>query len=341
MPFTTLFSSSLILGSLLAIRRTHWVFIWLGLELNLISFIPLLITSNKFNETEASIKYFLAQALGSGLILLGSISLLTNPHLQWRTNFINLILFLGLLTKLGLPPCHFWFPTVISIISWPICIILTTWQKLVPITLLAYVISPKINLFILLIISLRSLLGGLGGLNQTQLRPLLAYSSIGHISWMIAARTSSYSTIIIYFISYVIISTPLIILFWYSNSLSNLTSPKFSHNSILHTPSLFLLILSLGGLPPFLGFYPKWIVIETINPSFIIIIFVTLLGSIINLYYYLTLTFINIISPLQFTLLHNKPQTPNLPLIIPMRASITLGLRPLIYLLIYALIILH
>jgi NADH:ubiquinone oxidoreductase subunit 2 (subunit N) len=98
----------------------------MGLELNLISFVPLLAYSNKFNEAEASIKYFLAQALGSGLILLGSLRFFISPHMLFNPDFLNILLFIGLITKLGLPPCHFWFPSVISLISWPMCIVLTT-----------------------------------------------------------------------------------------------------------------------------------------------------------------------------------------------------------------------
>lgn len=337
MPFTFLFSSTLILGSILAIRRSQWIFIWLGLELNLISFIPLLVYSNKYNEAEASIKYFLAQALGSGLILLGSITLYINPQTLINTNFINMFLFIGLITKLGIPPCHFWFPSVISIISWPMCLILTTWQKLVPIIILAYRIIPNINLIISTIIIIRSIIGGLGGLNQTQLRPLIAYSSIGHISWILAAITSSYSCRIIYLIIYIIITTPLIILFWTSSSLSNITTLKFSFYRPSHKITISLLLISLGGLPPFLGFFPKWIVIESLRTSFILIIFITLLGSIINLYYYLNLIFINILTPSFLPLIKNKTSGNSYSFILPITATITLGLGPLIFIIIYAL----
>lgn len=341
MPFTTLFSSSLILGSLLAIRRTHWIFIWLGLELNLISFIPLLIYSNKFNEAEAAIKYFLAQALGSGLILLGSLTFYINPHMLFGPNTINLFLLLGLLTKLGLPPCHFWFPSVISIISWPICIILATWQKLVPIILLSYRILPNLNIIIFTIVTLRSILGGVGGLNQTQLRPLLAYSSIGHISWMLAASTRSYSSRLIYLFVYILITLPLIGLLWISSSLSNISSIRLTTTTPTHSIRLFTLILSLGGLPPFLGFFPKWIVIETLNSSFTLFIFILLFGSILNLYYYLNITFINLLTPLHFSLFRNKKNEWNPQILLPIRATITLGLGPILFLVLYALTILY
>jgi len=90
------------------------------------SFIPLLTSSHVNQEAEAAIKYFMAQALGRGLLLLGALSLLSSPHLPLSPLLYNSLLIIGLLLKLGLPPCHFWFPSVISSISWPICLILAT-----------------------------------------------------------------------------------------------------------------------------------------------------------------------------------------------------------------------
>nr|AVW86071.1 NADH dehydrogenase subunit 2 [Branchipolynoe sp. YZ-2018] len=333
MPFTTLFSVTLILGSLLSISSTQWIFVWLGLELNLMSFIPLLVFSNKYNEAEASMKYFLAQAMGSGLILLGSLSFFMNPQILLNPNLMNLFLFLGLITKLGIPPCHFWFPSVMSMISWPMCLILTTWQKLVPIIILSYSILPNMNFFIIVIILLSSIIGGIGGLNQTQLRPLLAYSSIGHMSWMMAAMTSSYTASIIYLITYISITIPLMLLLSSSSSMSNLSSLNISSNPPSHNIFLFTLLLSLGGLPPFLGFFPKWMVMETLSTTFTLVIFITLLGSVINLYYYLNLMFINILTPTFHPLLslkNNKSKT----FILPLMTSFTLGLGPLMFLMI-------
>ncbi len=303
------------------------------------SFIPLITSSPKFHAREAAITYFLAQALGSGLILLGSFALLSNPHIIIPPYLSSIILLIGLLVKLGLPPCHFWFPRVISIISWPICIILSTWQKLTPILILFYTTLPNIRIISISIIILRSLIRGLGGLNQTQLRPLLAYSSIGHISWILAARIRSYSSRILYLIIYILITLSLISLFSSSSSYSNLTSLNISSTSTINTTNLFILVLSLGGLPPFLGFFPKWIVIETISPSFSAIILITLLGSVINLYYYINLIFINILPKKKIPLI--IPTRHKVRVIIPLISTLTLGLGPIILILVYALTLLN
>lgn len=332
LPYICLFSCTLILGSILALRGNHWIFIWIGLELNLISFIPLLTSSHINQEAEAAIKYFIAQALGSGLLLLGALSLLSSPHLPLNPIFYNSLLIIGLLIKLGLPPCHFWFPAVIASISWPMCLILATWQKIIPVVLLIYRISSSITPILFLIIIFRSLIGGLGGLNQTQLRPLLAYSSIGHMSWIIAASLVSYSRRIIYFLIYILITIPLISLFWTNSLFLNSSVNSLSLHSKLFRGTLIVLILSLAGVPPLTGFFPKWLIIQSLSSISITLVLIILLGSIINLYYYLNLIFISTLKTSSPPSIYKSSST-NL-LILPLLASSTLAIGPIIFLII-------
>lgn len=302
------------------------------------SFIPLLTSSHVNQEAEAAIKYFMAQALGRGLLLLGALSLLSSPHLPLNPLFYNILLIIGLLIKLGLPPCHFWFPAVIASISWPICLILATWQKIIPVILLVYRITSSLNSIFFLIIIFRSLIGGIGGLNQTQLRPLLAYSSIGHISWIIAARLVSYTRRIIYFLIYILISIPLISLFWNNFLYLNSSINSLALPSKLFTLSLIILILSLAGVPPFTGFFPKWLIVQSLAPISITLVIIILLGSIINLYYYLNLIFISSLKPSVPPSIY-KSNTINSFLTLPLLATSTLGLGPILFILIYALTI--
>lgn len=339
LPFITLFSSTLILGSFLALSGNHWIFIWIGLELNLISFIPLLTSSQSNQETEAAIKYFIAQALGRGLLLIRSLSIISNSYFFLSLNSSYFFLLVSLLIKLGLPPCHFWFPSVISTISWPICLILATWQKLVPILLLFYIFNADIAFFSISIILIRSLIGGIGGLNQTQLRSLLAYSSIGHISWILGASLISFSGGLMYFLIYILITAPIIIIFWFnSNSLLRSITSNISKSNILLL-LLVPLIISLGGIPPFTGFFPKWIVIEILSPLSSSIILILLIGSIINLFYYLNLGFIRVLKSKTPSLVKNKISS--FPLFISIIRVLSLGLRPFFLLIIYALTILY
>lgn len=343
MPSTTLFSSTLLLGTLISLRSSNWLYIWMGLELNLISFIPLISSAPQARSAEGAMTYFIAQAMGSGLLLLGSLSIFLSPHLPLSQDLFHALIFLSLLTKLGMPPCHFWFPSVISLLSWPLCLLLTTWQKITPLAIIFHSTPPSGSPILLLTILLGSSIRSLGGLNQTRMRPLIAYSSIGHITWILVAASSSYTIRLIYLTVYILTSIPLMLLLWICQTHYNLISSNIASLPPFFIPIIFILILSLGGLPPFLGFYPKWLVVESACSSFTLLIFITLTGSLINLYFYLNLIFINLLysHKLPFIQTHNtsfmRPLLPTLSII----TALTLGIGPSLFLFFYALTLFH
>lgn len=86
---------------------------------------------------------------------------------------------------MGIFPFHFWFPGVIAGLPWLSCLFLSTWQKVGPLFLIISLLEVNLITWLLLtfcvVASGSRLLGGLGGINQTQVRALLAYSSIGHL----------------------------------------------------------------------------------------------------------------------------------------------------------------
>ena len=274
-PFFSLFTAVLFTRTIIALSAHHWLIIWIALELNIISFIPIISSSSWFQESEAALKYLLFQALGSVLLLMGAI----NPICQ-------LITLLGLLIKRGVAPFHFWFPSVIKRIPWPTAALLITWQKVAPlrITLSFFPSIPDILIIVGLI---RAIIGALGGLNQTHLRSLLAYSSIGHIGWIISAARVSPSIALLYLAIYIFISLPTI---WVSFK-AGVTQLKKTFGLIKqdYIQILLPLLLSLGGLPPMLGFIPKILVLSSIAPAPRLIL---ILASLINLSYYLNFLFI-------------------------------------------------
>lgn len=280
-PYSILFSFTLVLGILITISSNNWIIAWIGLEINLYSFIPLLLQSSNNQEKEAAIKYFLIQAFASTLLLLANI------YLSYSLWSIYIFIF-SLLTKLGAAPCHFWFPPIIASLSWNICWLVSTLQKLAPLSLLRQTILILSPSYISLTAIIGTLIGGLGGFNQTQLRTILAYSSISHTGWILASILTSPFITILYFFSYLILITAII---YTLNTLSNY-AVNFTLNPLrlLKIPKVLLIIniLRLAGLPPLFGFFPKLILISSL--IFIKIYFLSLiltLCSIINLYFYL------------------------------------------------------
>nr|AWN56409.1 NADH dehydrogenase subunit 2 [Strongygaster brasiliensis] len=280
-----MFMSILMMGTMISISANSWLGAWMGLEINLLAFIPLM-SNNKLMSTESSLKYFLTQALASSILLFAIILILMTLKFN---NSLETIIFSSLLLKSGSAPFHFWFPNVMEGLSWSNSLILMTWQKIAPLMLISYMIVE--NMMILSII-MSSLVGALGGLNQTSLQKLMAYSSINHLSWMLAAMNNNNMMFILYFLIYSFLMFSMTYMFnmmkiFHMNqlSLSIMFSKYFNF-------FLFLNLLSLGGLPPFLGFLPKWIVIQglAMNNQLFLLMFMVMM-TLITLYYYIRLCF--------------------------------------------------
>nr|BBB86760.1 NADH dehydrogenase subunit 2 [Pandalus borealis] len=281
-PSRMLFMCTLMLGVLIAISSPSWFTAWIGLELNLLSFIPIISSKLNMYAAEAALKYFLIQALGSAAILASS------PTLLLFNSSPNLLISIALLLKMGAAPLHLWFPPVMQGIGWGQCIVLMTIQKIAPMLLLSYHINSPITEIIFLSSILSGLAGGLGGLNQTLLRKIMAYSSINHMAWMLAAVYFNTPLWTNYFFIYSIVSTSVVLILHQGQIFHFNQTLSFSHqNSLLKLTMLFSL-LSLGGVPPFLGFLPKMMVMNELAVGGGFIWLTVLLSSaLITLFYYL------------------------------------------------------
>nr|YP_009498548.1 NADH dehydrogenase subunit 2 [Alpheus hoplocheles]AWK60863.1 NADH dehydrogenase subunit 2 [Alpheus hoplocheles] len=292
-PSRIVFGLSLTLGIIIAVSSNSWFTSWLGLELNLLSFIPIISSSFNSYSSEAALKYFLIQALGSAMILISATSMsvfLVNPSL----------LTLGaLLLKTGAAPVHFWFPPVMQGVSWPQCIMLMTVQKIAPLFLLSYAIVSLITSATVMICSSASaLVGAIGGLKQTLLRKILAYSSINHMAWLMASAFLSSNLLFTYLMVYSIVSSSVVFLL-NANQIFHFKQLSSIPNTKMKTLS-FMALFSLGGLPPFLGFIPKLLVINLLSSvSELLWIFILLVSSLITLFYYtrILLTTLTLSSP--------------------------------------------
>nr|ADW41377.1 NADH dehydrogenase subunit 2 [Drosophila flavomontana] len=286
-----LFITMMIIGTLITVTSNSWLGAWMGLEINLLSFIPLMSDNNNFKSTEASLKYFLTQALASTVLLFSVILLMLNNSMTIEINnsFTSVIILSTLLLKSGAAPFHFWFPNLMEGLTWMNALLLMTWQKIAPLMLISY-----LNLKNLLLISVifSVIVGAIGGLNQTSLRKLMAFSSINHLGWMLSALMINESIWLIYFLFYSFLSFILTFMFnifklFHLNQLFS----WFMQSKVMKF-TLFMNFLSLGGLPPFLGFLPKWIVIQQLtfcNQYFQLMIL--LVSTLITLFFYLRICY--------------------------------------------------
>nr|UAV89239.1 NADH dehydrogenase subunit 2 [Trithemis aurora] len=285
-PSNFMFFMSLISGTIISISSSSWLGMWMGLEMNLLSFIPLINKNKTPYESESSMKYFLVQAMASILFI---IAVLMNEMSDFSMeNFSPYLVASSLLMKMGAAPFHFWFPGVMEGIDWMNCFILMTWQKLAPFILISY---KMMNNLMITAIIMSTLIGSVGGLNQNSIRKIMAYSSISHIGWMLTALMISNSMWLIYFSIYMILNMAVIFIF-NSQSMYHLSQGFFTQSKPFIKFSMMISMLSLGGLPPFLGFLPKWLVIQnmiTENWSMILIFMVMM--TLLTLYFYMRVMF--------------------------------------------------
>nr|ABV71824.1 NADH dehydrogenase subunit 2 [Phyllomyias fasciatus] len=291
-----IFSLSLLLGTTITISSHHWIMAWAGLEINTLAILPLISKSHHPRAIEASTKYFLTQAAASTLLLFSSMS---NAWFtgQWDITQLThpmscILLTTAVSMKLGLVPFHFWFPEVLQGSSLMTSLLLATIMKFPPTTLL-FLTSPSLNPTLLSTMAIASAaLGGWMGLNQTQVRKFLAFSSISHLGWMAIVLIYNPKLTLITFYLYSLTTAAIFFALNSTNTLKLSTLMTAWSKIPTMTATLMLALLSLAGLPPLTGFLPKWLIIQELTKQELtsaatIIALLSLLG----LFFYLRLAY--------------------------------------------------
>nr|YP_010163965.1 NADH dehydrogenase subunit 2 [Acanthopsyche nigraplaga]QRK25803.1 NADH dehydrogenase subunit 2 [Acanthopsyche nigraplaga] len=278
----------LFFSTMISISSNSWLGCWIGLEINLLSFITIIFKPNNLMLSEVCLKYFLIQCISSMNFMFFILINLTLLNTFNYNNILSIMINCSLIMKMGMVPFHFWFPNIMEGLSWMNCFILMTWQKIAPIIILSYFYNFN---FLIFIIMISALISSIGGLNQTSLRKLLAFSSINHSSWMMMSILISENLWILYFISYLFLIILICLMFYNFNS--TFINQLF-FNNLKNYPKLILFInlLSLGGLPPFLGFIPKWITINfLIFNKHYFLTFILIMSSLIMLIFYIRISY--------------------------------------------------
>nr|ALO76441.1 NADH deshydrogenase subunit 2 [Impressosora (Neoeutrapela) sp. EUT01] len=280
--YKLIFINTMIMGTIISISAYSWFSMWMGLEINMLSIIPLLSNQKNIYSSESSMKYFIIQAIASLIVIMSAmLMLLENEFITPPMNNMKLMLMdCALLTKLGAAPFHFWFPEVMEGLSWLNCLIMLTWQKIAPFML---IMNNNINQMLINFIMISCLIiSTIMVFNQVSLRKIMAYSSINHIAWMLTALNSSMSSWTFYFLIYCLMNISITISFSIFNTFYMIQLFNSMNKNKQFKMLTMMNFLSMGGMPLFIGFLPKWLVIqsmtsENLHMMAVIMIMITLI----------------------------------------------------------------
>nr|YP_008593180.1 NADH dehydrogenase subunit 2 [Johnius belangerii]AGU46535.1 NADH dehydrogenase subunit 2 [Johnius belangerii] len=283
------------LGTTITFASSHWFLAWVGLEINTIAILPLMASLHHPRAIEATLKYFLIQATAASTLLFATILNAWSTG-QWDITHMTdplsvILLTLALALKVGLAPLHTWLPEVLQGLDLTTGLILSTWQKLAPFALFIQIASY--NSILLLVLGLLSMLvGGWGGLNQTQLRKVLAYSSIAHLGWMVIILQFVPALSFLALFMYIAMTFSMFLVFkWIGTTNINALAISWAKAPAV-TALMPLVLLSLGGLPPLSGFMPKWLILQELSKQDMgVIATLAALTALLSLYFYLRLSY--------------------------------------------------
>ena len=309
---------SSILGMMVMISSNDLMVFYMGLELqSLALYVLATFNRDQLKSSEAGLKYFVLSALSSGLLLYGcsliyGFSGSTNFDVianqlnsnEYALTFGIVFILVGLAFKISAVPFHMWAPDVYEGSPTSVTLFFTMVPKIAALTVfIRFLYVPFLNLIdqwqmIIIFLSIASMIfGAIAAIGQTNIKRLVAYSSIGHIGYTLAGlATGSNDGIqssIIYISIYVVMNLALFSCLLmlkrneqYYEDIDDLSG--LSKNHPLLSLCLLIILFSLAGIPPLAGFFAKFYVFKAvIEQSMYFLAIVGLLSTVIAAFYYL------------------------------------------------------
>ena len=309
---------SSVLGMMIMISSNDLIVFYMGLELQSLALYVLAnFNRDQLKSSEAGLKYFVLSALSSGLLLYGCsliygftgstnfdiISEKLNSN-DYALTFGIVFILVGLAFKVSAVPFHMWAPDVYEGAPTSVTLFFTMVPKIAALTVfIRFLYVPFMNLLdqwqtILIFLSIASMtFGAVAAIGQTNLKRLVAYSSISHVGYTLAGLTTGTNegiqSSVIYFTIYIVMNLGLFscILMMkrnneYFENLEDLSG--LSRNHPLLSLSLLIILFSLAGIPPLAGFFAKFYIFKAvIEQSMYFLAIVGLLSTVIAAFYYL------------------------------------------------------
>lgn len=246
----------------------RWFSIWMVLELNSLCFIAILLERNKNYRKEICLTYFLIQAIRSLILLLSLINVFaTKAH-----NNSRFILLCRVIIKIAISPIHLWAIPIRALISWSSLYLLSTAQKILPLVILEKY-SPELTIIFIRIIVISRIIASALNIRTNNLKIILILSALANSRWILVR---------------IIIRKQIwkLFLLIYLLTLSFLITQSKKKTKKIHQ-STFFMLLRIGGIPPFIGFFPKLIIIlQSSLWNTVTILLLLILIAVIDLFIY-------------------------------------------------------
>jgi len=313
-----------ILGMMVMVSGHSLLTLYLGLEIMSLSLYALIATArDRASAIEAALKYFVLGAIASGLLLYGmsmiygisgSLDIAQISSFAGAStlgsqqtlilNFGLVFLVIGVAFKLGAVPFHMWVPDVYQGSPTSVTMFLSTVPKIAAIALLIRLLIDGLgdlqhywaDLFMILAV-LSIAVGSLVALTQSNIKRMLAYSTISHIGFVllgfVTGVVDGYGAAVFYVLAYILMSLAAF------GSIIVLNRKGFEADQISdfqglskHSPwfALIMLVvmLSMAGVPPFIGFYSKLFILQqVVAEGYVILAITAVIFAVISAYYYL------------------------------------------------------
>ena len=311
---------SSILGMMIMISSNDLILFYLGLELqSLALYVLASFNRDSVLSSESGLKYFVLSALSSGLLLYGC-SLVygfsgstnftyistTSANIEYGVIFGLVFIIVGLAFKISAVPFHMWAPDVYQGSPTSVTLFFAALPKVAALTVfIRFLYTPFVNLIdqwqtIIVFISIASMVfGAVAAIGQSNLKRLIAYSSIGHMGYALAGLASGTNQGIQSSVTYISIYLVMTLAFFsclFMLRKKNIFYEKIqdlsglSSNHPILSISLLVVLFSLAGIPPLAGFFAKfYIFMAVIEQSMYFLAIVGLLSTVVAAFYYLRL----------------------------------------------------
>jgi NADH-quinone oxidoreductase subunit N len=309
---------SSILGMMVMISSNDLIVFYIGLELqSLALYVLASFNRDQIKSSEAGLKYFVLSALSSGLLLYGcsliygfagstNFDLISNEMNQAQYSFTFGIVFIlvGLAFKISAVPFHMWAPDVYEGSPTTVTLFFAIVPKIAALTVfIRFLYVPFINMIdqwqiIIIFLSIASMIfGAIAAIGQKNLKRLLAYSSIGHMGYVLAGITTGTNegiqSSIIYMSIYIVMNLAFFCCLLtlkrndkYYENIEDLSGLSSNHPVI--ALSLLVILFSLAGIPPLAGFFAKFYIFKSvIQEQMYFLAIIGLLSTVIAAFYYL------------------------------------------------------